>query len=140
MFKSKPVVPSSLRCSRANTVRSAWRAAGLALGVAAAALLTSLPAQAFDRLFPPITKRGTLSMESYPDVSMNGKARRLSAGAWIRNENNTIDMPNSLRGRRFVVNYTENGMGEIDRVWILTAAEAARELPVPPKAEQLPEQ
>lgn len=150
MSKIQPVEPVEQSRRRFSRARGLLRCAvGLAGGrtLAAATLVTALavllgsaPALAFDRLFPPIAKRGTLSMEDYPVVSMNGKQRQLSAGAWIRNENNTIDMPNSLRGRRFTVNYTENGMGEIDRVWILTAAEAERELPKTPQAGQLPEQ
>jgi hypothetical protein len=88
-----------------------------------------LPAFALERMFPPIAKRGTLSMENYPTVAMDGEARRLSAGAWIRNEDNTIDMPVTLQGRQFVVNYTENNLGEIDRVWILSPTEASMPAP-----------
>ncbi|MDB5838220.1 MAG: hypothetical protein JWQ23_172 [Herminiimonas sp.] len=99
-----------------------------------ALILSILPAYAFERLFPPIAKRGTLSTEDYPTITINGKVRQLSAGAWIRNENNTIDMPASLRGRRFVVNFTENNQGEIDRVWILSPTEANA---VPPNERQI---
>lgn len=95
----------------------------------AAALAASLPAQALDRLFPPNVKRGTLSNVDFPSVSLNGSQRKLAPGAWIRNENNTIDMPVTLRGREFIVNYTENPQGEIDRVWILSPAEASAPLP-----------
>lgn len=91
---------------------------------------------AFERPFPQIAKRGQLSMEDYPVVMIDGKPRRLSAGAWIRNQNNTIDMPVSLRGQRFTVNYTENAQAEIDRVWILSAQEASR--PPPSERELLP--
>lgn len=87
------------------------------------------PALALERLFPPIAKRGQLSMEDYPTIVLNNKERRLSAGAWIRNQNNTIDMPVSLRGRRYTVNYTENAQGEIDRVWILSPQEAEQPAP-----------
>ncbi len=96
--------------------------------------LASLSAQAFERPFPPIAKRGTMSTADYPTITFDGKARRLSAGAWIRNENNTIDMPVSLRGREFTVNYTENNQGEIDRVWILSPQEASA---VPPNERQI---
>lgn len=81
-------------------------------------------AHAFERPFPPIAKRGTLSMMNYPAVAIDGRERRLSPGAWIRNERNTIDMPASLAGREFTVNYTENSQGDVDRVWILTPQEA----------------
>ena len=100
----------------------------ITLGLALAA-----PAHALDRLFPPQTKRGELSNVDFPSVKINGAERKLSAGAWIRNENNTIDMPVTLRGREFTVNYTENPQGDIDRVWILTPAEASAPLPKQPQ-------
>jgi hypothetical protein len=84
----------------------------------------SFQALAFERPFPPIAKRGDMSMANYPAVMIDGKQRRLSPGAWIRNENNTIDMPASLAGREFTVNYTENSEGDVDRVWILNRDEA----------------
>jgi hypothetical protein len=102
----------------------------LAIG---AMLAASLPAQALDRLFPPNIKRGTLSNVDFPSVSLNGSQRKLAPGAWIRNENNMIDMPVTLRGREFTVNYTENPQGDIDRVWILTPAEASVPLPKQPQ-------
>ena len=83
----------------------------------------SLQAYAFERPFPQTAKRGTLSMKNYPTVAMDGKERRLSVGAWIKNVNNSIDMPVSLRGREYTVNYTENLQGEINRVWILSPEE-----------------
>ncbi|HJV79784.1 hypothetical protein [Noviherbaspirillum sp.] len=88
----------------------------------------ALPALAFDRPFPTNTKRGTMSPAPYPQIEIEGKARRLSPGARIWNEDNLIQMPASLRGSNFVVNYTENDQGEIDRVWILTADEARQPL------------
>lgn len=98
------------------------------------ALAAGLPAQALERLFPPNIKRGTLSNVDFPGVSLNGSPRKLAPGAWIRNENNMIDMPVTLRGREFTVNYTENPQGEIDRVWILSPAEAS--VPPPKQPQQ----
>ncbi|MDB5797782.1 MAG: hypothetical protein JWP36_1684 [Paucimonas sp.] len=95
----------------------------------------AVPALAFERAFPQIAKRGQLSLEDYPSVFIDGAQRRLTPGAWIRNTNNTIDMPASLRGQRYTVNYTENAQGEIDRVWILTAQEAAQPAPADRKTE-----
>lgn len=99
------------------------------------ATMIALSAQAFERPFPPIAKRGTMSTADYPTITFDGKARALSAGAWIRNQNNTIDMPVTLRGREFVVNYTENNQGEIDRVWILSPQEASAVAPNERKPE-----
>jgi len=97
---------------------------------------SAFSAWSFERPFPPTAKRGQLSMEAYPTIVMDGNERRLSAGAWIRNERNTIDMPVSLRGRSYVVNYTENAQGEIDRVWILSPQEAERPAPADRQAAQ----
>lgn len=99
---------------------------GLAL---AAALVSSLPAQALERLFPNTAKRGTLSTVDYPTIRIDGTVRKLSPGAWIRNQANTVDTPASLSGREFIVNYTENPQGDIDRVWILNPEEAAKPAP-----------
>ena len=98
----------------------------IALGLAFVA-----PAHALDRLFPPQTKRGEMSNVDFPTVKINGTERKLSAGAWIKNENNTIDMPVTLRGRQFIVNYTEDNEGNVSRVWILSPAEASVPLPKP---------
>jgi hypothetical protein len=131
--------PAPLRPATAARLPAAWRGLML-LTCLLAGLFCAGQASALERLFPPITKRGVMSTEAYPVFHIDGKERRLSPGAWIRNENNTIDMPASLRGRKFVVNYTENGEGDIDRVWILTGAEAGRKLPDPKTVLPLPVQ
>ncbi len=92
--------------------------------VCLALLIAALPALAFDRPFPSNTKRGQMTPGLHPTIFINGKARTLSAGAQIRNENNLIEQPASLRGEGFIVNYTETPDGNIDRVWILTRDEA----------------
>ncbi len=90
--------------------------------------VTTLAAQAFDRPFPPAAKRGTMSPALYPAIIIDGKTRNLSTGARIRNEDNLIEQPAYLRDTEFVVNYTENLEGDIDRVWILSKDEASRSL------------
>jgi len=87
------------------------------------AVLT-LPAMAFERPFPALTKRGKMSPAPHPLIVIEGRTRQLSPGARIWNENNLIEMPASIRGSDIVVNYTENAQGEIDRIWILTPEEA----------------
>lgn len=86
--------------------------------------LASLPAAAFERPFPAPTKRGKMTPAAHPAIVIDGKARQLSPGARIWNENNLIEMPAALRGSELIVNYTENDQGDIDRVWILTPEEA----------------
>lgn len=93
------------------------------------ALAVAGAAHAFERPFPANAKRGTMSPAAYPTIVIDGKTRNLAASARIWNTNNTIDMPNSIAGSDMKVNYTENAQGEIDRVWILTAQEAAQPAP-----------
>jgi hypothetical protein len=90
------------------------------------AAVSTFPAFAFDRTFPPGAKRGTMSPSAYPAVVIDGKTRTLSMAARIWNEDNLIEMPASLRGIDFTVNYTETEQGEIDRIWILRREEASR--------------
>jgi hypothetical protein len=91
--------------------------------------VVTLSAQAFERPFPQIAKRGVMSPAPYPAIVIDGKQRTLSAGARIWNQDNMIEMPAALRGSGFAVNYTENDQGEIDRVWILTTEEMRRPAP-----------
>lgn len=91
----------------------------------------ALTAMAFERPFPPVAKRGTMSPAIYPAVVIDGTTRSLAPGARIWNTDNLIEMPAALRGSDFVVNYTENGQGEIDRIWLLSADEARHPAPTP---------
>jgi len=91
--------------------------------------LVALPALAFDRPFPANARRGTMTPAAYPGIVIDGQLRHLSAGARIWNEKNLIQLPAYLQGSDLAVNYTENTGGDIDRVWILTPAEASRQLP-----------
>ena len=91
-------------------------------------MATAFSALAFERPFPATAKRGAMTPVNYAEITIDGKARHLSAAARIWNQNNTIDVPTALRGSDLVVNYTENSAGEIDNVWILTKDEASKEL------------
>jgi hypothetical protein len=88
--------------------------------------LVALTAHSFDRPFPANAKRGKMSIVLYPTINIDGQARKLSPGAKIWNQDNLIQMPTSLGSDSYLVNYTENGDGDIDRVWMLTAEEAAK--------------
>lgn len=93
------------------------------------AVALSLPALAFERPFPAHVLRGKFKPGYFPDITLDGKPRRLSPAARIFNQDNRIEMPAALRGKDMVVNYTLDGMGYVDRIWILTAEEAARKVP-----------
>ena len=89
----------------------------------------ALPALAIDRPFPANILRGKFTPGYFPDITMDGKARQLSPAARIFDEDNRIEMPAAVRGKDLVVNYTVDSMGNIDRIWILTAEEAAQKVP-----------
>jgi len=91
--------------------------------------LLALPALAFGRPFPPAALRGKMTPGYAPDVTIDGKPRQLSPSSRIFNQDNLIEMPAALRGKDLVVNYTVDGMGYIDRIWILTGDEAAIKRP-----------
>ncbi|ELX10647.1 hypothetical protein Jab_2c27450 [Janthinobacterium sp. HH01] len=91
--------------------------------------LLSLSALAFERPFPAHALRGKMTPGYFPDISIDGKPRRLSPAARIFNQDNMIEMPAALRGSDIVVNYTVDMNGNIDRIWILTPEEAAQKLP-----------
>ena len=98
------------------------------------ALATALPAAAIDRSFPAHVLRGKMTPGYFPEIIIDGKPRQLSPAARIFNSDNLIELPAAVRGKDIVVNYTFDGMGYIDRVWILTAEEAAQK-PPPPAAK-----
>jgi hypothetical protein len=93
------------------------------------AVFFAMPALAFERPFPPAAKRGTMSPARHPEIMIDGNKRSLSPGARIWNQDNLIEVPAALRSGDFVVNYTEDDLGAIDRIWILTRDEASKTLP-----------
>ena len=91
-------------------------------------VLIALPAVALDRPFPLTAARGKMTLVAYPDMTIDGKIRVLSRTVRIWNENNRLERASHLRGDKFVINYTVNNKGEIDRIWILNAEEASHPL------------
>ncbi|WP_194724539.1 hypothetical protein [Noviherbaspirillum malthae] len=101
-----------------------WLRPLLLLLLSLLSIATLSTAHAFERPFPAHAKRGKMTPASFPDIVIEGKTRQLAPGARIWNEDNLLQMPASLRGSGLTVNYTEDANGHIDRVWILTSAEA----------------
>ncbi|MFC0166899.1 hypothetical protein ACFFKC_02295 [Pseudoduganella danionis] len=86
----------------------------------------SLSVQAFERPFPAHAVRGKMTPAYFPEVLIDGKVRQLAPSARIFNQENLIELPAAIRGSDLVVNYTVDNWGNIDRIWILTAEEAAQ--------------
>lgn len=105
------------------------------LTACAAGSTAPLTAFAFERSFPPHAKRGMMKPNMFPTVIIDGKPRILTPGARIWSAVNLTQTPSSLSPQAVVVNYTENDSAYIDRIWILTQAEAAQS-PKEQKIEQ----
>ena len=90
------------------------------------ALFAALPVHA-QRLFERTALRGELVVVAPPEARLNGQPLRLAPGARIRNPQNMLQLSGSLLGQKLLVNYTLDGFGQVRDVWILSAAEAARQ-------------
>jgi hypothetical protein len=93
----------------------------LLLTVAAA-----LPAQA-QRTFERNALRGELIVVAPPEARLNGSPVRLAPGARVRSPQNLLLLSGSLLEQKLLVHYTLDGQGQVQDVWILSAAEAARQ-------------
>ncbi len=91
---------------------------------ALAVLLSSTGLAQAQRQFPDKALRGTLEVQRFPHIRINGEPDRLSPGARIRNAQNQIVAPASVAGQPLVVNYLRELNGLVHEVWILSPAEA----------------
>lgn len=90
----------------------------------------AMSALAIERIFPENVKRGKLSVTSLADLVINGKLRHTTPSTRIYNEDGLIVTSSAIANVNAVIHYTENDIGEIERVWILSAAEVKQ---APPK-------
>jgi len=87
-------------------------------------LVLPVAAMAQVRQIPDFAKRGNIVHLQDTMVQIDGQPMRLSPAAQIRSQDNLIIVPMSLPPGA-LVKYTLDGMGQIHRVWVLTAEEAA---------------
>ena len=78
------------------------------------------------RSIPEAAQRGTIQHVGGVIVSVDGKQMKLSPGATIRNDRNLIIVPIALPPEGAEADIVVDGDGQISRVWVLTAEEAAR--------------
>jgi len=90
---------------------------------------TDLWAQTLRRSFPASALRGVLIVTSPPEITLDGRATRLSPGARIHNPQNMLVMSGALLGRELIVNYTRESGGGVNEVWILTPEEVLEDRP-----------
>ena len=96
-----------------------------------------LTAAAQLRTIPPDAKHGVVRHVQAMQVSLDGKLEQLAAGAQIRDANNRIVLPVSIASDT-AVKYQRDGDGRLNRLWILTAHEAAQDpapKPAPKKSD-----
>jgi hypothetical protein len=91
--------------------------------------ILSVNAMQVERRFPEDVKRGKLTTTALAQLVIDGKLRVDSPALRIFNEDNSIVTIASVDVRNIVINYAENEIGEIIRIWILTAEEARQPLP-----------
>jgi hypothetical protein len=96
-------------------------AAALTLSVAHAVL-----AQGIVRETPKDVRPARMSVTLPPDITLDGKADRLSPGARIRNVQNLVVMSGSLAGTTVPVVYRRDSAGLVHEVWMLTDDEYVR--------------
>jgi len=98
------------------------------VSLAALAVTLALPAAAQShRKFPAAALRGELVVTQPPAVLLNGQPTQLAPGARIRGVDNLVQLSGTLVGRKFVVHYTRDTLGNVQDVWVLTPAELARQ-------------
>ena len=89
---------------------------------------TALPAAAqVQRSFPAVALRGELVVTAPPELQLNRKPARLAPGARIRNADSMLILSGGLVGQRLLVHYTIDLLGNVQDVWVLTPAEAAKQ-------------
>jgi hypothetical protein len=86
----------------------------------------SAPAQA-QRQFPASALRGELVVTAPPELQLNRKPARLAPGARIRGTDGMLILSGALVGQRMLVHYTIDLLGNVQDVWVLTPAEAAKQ-------------
>lgn len=105
----------------------------ITLLVALTLLLVSSFAESGVRNFPKNAERGELRVVQGMVVTLNGQREQMAPGVLIKSTANTSVVPMALVGRTHVINFTRNGQGQVNKVWLLTLAEA--KLPAPKKSK-----
>ena len=77
------------------------------------------------RTFPDAAQRGTLTLNTASEATLNGRSIRLAPGMRLLSPQNTLVMMHTVLGQSYKVNYViENSTGMLITAWILTQGEA----------------
>jgi hypothetical protein len=96
---------------------------------------TAALAQGFTREAPKDVVLGRMVITAPPEITLNGKADRLSPGSRIRDLNNMLVLSASAVGREMPVVYRRDAAGLVHEAWILTEDEYRRLGGVPAGSE-----
>ena len=80
------------------------------------------------RWFPVGAKRGVANFSTYPKLYIDDVERKTAPGLRIWNTMNRIQFHPEIKGENVTINYTEDALHAIDRIWILTPREAEKPL------------
>ncbi|BEP93352.1 hypothetical protein GmRootA79_17360 [Acidovorax sp. A79] len=77
------------------------------------------------RTFPDAALRGTLTLNTVSEATLNGRTIRMAPGMRLLSPQNTLVMAHTVLGQSYKVNYViENSTGMLITAWILTQGEA----------------
>ena len=126
-----------LRCAPSARSWPSWprRAAALLLASGAVTFAAAPALAQQPRNFPATALRGEIAVQQPPEMLLNGRPARMAPGARIRGENNLLMVSGALVNQRLLVHYTVDLAGLVGEIWVLTAAERARQ-PWPTTREQ----
>ena len=107
------------------------RCASLVLALAAAALAPMAASaqdhQSLQRNFPQTALRGEILFGTPPAIKLNGHVMQMATAYRVHGYNNLLVMSTQLVGVQADVDYTLDVGGQVNEVWLLTPAEAARQ-------------
>ena len=95
------------------------------LGATLPAAAQVVPGLGGMRNFPDAALRGTLTLNSLTEATLNGRSIRMAPGMRLLSPQNTLVMLHGVLGQSYKVNYViENSTGMLLTAWILTKGEA----------------
>lgn len=110
-----------------RTLSALFLIAALAISTGSAALFSSeSAAQTVVREAPRDVRAARMGVVTPPEITLSGRADRLSPGARIRGTNNLLVLPATLAGQEVPVVFRRDAAGLVHEVWLLTEAEYAR--------------
>jgi hypothetical protein len=120
------------RCTAPHHVPARNLRHRMVAGLACALLCAALPASAQVqpglggmRTFPDAALRGTLTLNTVSEATLNGRPIRMAPGMRLLSPQNTLVMAHTVLGQSYKVNYViENSTGMLITAWILTQGEA----------------